>query len=151
MANFTSDVPPLLKPKVLRREYHESWDTGNVEQSSFSCKTNLVQKLSRFGDVAIDFVAGIIKSENMRLRAQQKKFMTCDVHSELLIATKANVVLTFVFQILESKFRISGSAEVNAAAKVFREKRATLLGKKTKKCAVSLGLDATQVLTSHIS
>lgn len=67
---------------------------------------------------------------------QHKKFVGCDVHSELLAATHAYLALAFLSQVLSPKSNISDTAEVKAAAKVGIDETAVLLRNK-KKCVGS--------------
>lgn len=60
-------------------------------------------------------------------------------------------VLAFVSQLLDPKCGISDSAEVVAAAKIFKNERAVVLARKLACVRKTLpGLDATQVLASQI-
>lgn len=82
---------------------------------------------------------------------QHRKSVGYDVDSEVLRAAEPDVLLTFASQVLNAKFDISESGDVEAAAVVFKDGRETLLAK--KKATVwetPPGLDATQVVPCRI-
>lgn len=78
----------------------------------------LAWKLSSLENLVIDFCAGICCTlKECMLLDQHKKFVRFDLDSELQSAAKADLVLTFVFQVLSPKCDISGGVELIAATK----------------------------------
>lgn len=74
-----------------------------------------------------------------------------DVDPVVRNAAEPDLVLTFVFQMLNPKLDISGSAEAEAAAEVFPDELCALLARKHAIVReVPPGLDATPVLSGCI-
>lgn len=79
-----------------------------------------------------------------------RKFVGCNVDSELPAAAEADPVLKVASQGLSPKSDISGSIKVILVAKVFKEKRAELMAsKKARLRKTPPALDPTQVLPGH--
>lgn len=92
---------------------------------------SLVWNFKRQGDVVMHFCSGTCyTAKECMLPEQQKTSERCDVYSEALTATETDLVLMFFSQVLNAKSDISGSEEVAAAAKVFKDDRAALLENK---------------------
>lgn len=99
---------------------------------------DLVGEFSRLGDVVMDFCAGIGPTAKICiLLDKHRKFVGCNVDSELLTAAEAGLVVILVSQMLNPKSHISGSARMIAAAKAFREEWAALLASKRPVCRKS--------------
>lgn len=78
--------------------------------------------------------------------------MRCDVDSKALSAAEPDLTLAFVSPVLNLRSAISGCSEVKAAAKAVPDEMGPVLArKKVPVREVSPGLDATQVMTGHIT
>lgn len=82
---------------------------------------------------------------------QHKSSVREDVDSELLTGADADLVLTSASEMLDPQSNASGSAEVRAAAKVFKDLRAAFLATwKARVGEIPCEPYATQVLPEHI-
>lgn len=102
-----------------RAEKRPTWRT---DQKIVVWMKDLVRKHGRRRDVMVDFCADkCFTAEVFILLQQHRKVLAHDVGSGILTAVKINFVLMFVSWVLSLKSDISGSGEVKAAAKVFKE------------------------------
>lgn len=76
----------------------------------------------------MDLCAGIWSTAKACMLVDSRRTVVgCYVDCELLTTVETDLVLAFVSQVLNSKSSISGSAEVSAAAEIFKVKRAARL------------------------
>lgn len=122
------------------------------KQKNKSLTKDLVRSSSRPENTVVKFCASTCSTaEACILLDQRRTFVGCDVNSELPTSAEADFVLTFASPVLSKKSDISGSAEVVAAAKVLKVKRAALLAsEKASMWEFPLRLDATQILPGDI-
>lgn len=101
------------------------------QQKNMSRMKDLLRKYTRPENVVLDFCARTCSAAKAcMLPDQHKKFVGCDVDSELLNAADKDLVVMFLAQVLSSTLDIGGSAEVVAAVKVFKDEKAAVLARK---------------------
>lgn len=82
---------------------------------------------------------------------QHRKFVKCDLDSEVLSAAVPDFVPLLASEVLKLKLNISGSDEVEAEGEVYKDKMGVILGRtKATVWEVPRELEATQVTPSHI-
>lgn len=82
---------------------------------------------------------------------QHRRFVGCDVDTEVVIAAEPDSVGTSASHVLNPKSDINKSSEVKAASKVSTDKmRAFLASKKAFLWEVPPKLNATQVMAGHV-
>lgn len=89
----------------------------------------------------------MLNSDSMHVDGPAQNVCGFNVTSKLVTSAEADSLITFGFQMLSPKSDFSGSDEVAAVAKVFRDKRAAVLArKKAYVYQVPPRLDAPQML-----
>lgn len=95
----------------------------------------LVQKVSKAGDLVIDFRNGTYSSSSACIFFDPyRKFMECSEDRKGLSAAEADLARTFVSWVLSLKSDIRQSGEIQAAAKVFIDEIGALLTRKKPLC-----------------
>lgn len=97
------------------------------EQKNLSWMKELVRNFSRPEDPIIDFCAGTWSTATeCVLLGQYRKFEECNVEAKLLATAEANLVYSFASQVFSPKFIISGSGQMQTAAKIYKDERAAV-------------------------
>lgn len=101
---------------------------GRLERNSAFWMEDFVQRLSAPGERAMVFCAATCRTAAAcMLLDQHRKFVGYYMSPEVLTAAAAKCASIYTSQRLSWKFDINGGGEVKAVAKVFKDKKATLL------------------------
>lgn len=111
---------------------------------------NTVQSFSIPGDVGREFCASTCSTAKKSvLLDHHRTFSGSDVDFELLKAKMAELLIELVSQVLDPS-DVSGSRELKAAAKAFKDKTATLgASEKASLLEVPHGKDAAHTMSGH--
>lgn len=94
-------------------------------------KSDRLQKFSKADGLVVEICAGTCATaKDCMLLEKHRTFVRCDVNPEVLSAAEADSVLMFASQGLNHKLDMSGSSEVQAAAKVSAHETGAFLAKK---------------------
>lgn len=154
--NVMMNIPRVPREEVLYRSEGRGSRGRRAmwrpEQKNVSWMKDLVGKFTRGRDVVMDFCTGTYPTaKTSMLLDQHRKFVGCDLDSDLLMAAKPDLLLTFALQVLNPKSDITGDEEVRAAARAFKEKVAVVSARRRATAwEAPPGLDATQMMPRHV-
>lgn len=123
-----------------------------AEQKSVRWMMDIIARMTRPGDLVVDFTAGTfpVMKACMQL-PQHRRFIGCDKDHHCVAAASPSVVFTFAKQIWNPSSDIEGNASVKEAARIFMEAfSASQAFQRRKLWVAPKGLPHMQAVPAHI-
>lgn len=119
-ANVTDNVPQPGPDETVFATDGEHRKRVRAEQKSVKWMMDIVERLTRPGDIVVDFTAGtfpVLKA--CMLLPKHRRFVGCDIDKMCVEASQQSAVLTYAKQVLSASSDIEGTDAVREAAQVY--------------------------------